>query len=83
MRRDTDVQQAEQREISKRNVYDLRTSLLRSELAQAQSMLAAVLWEPADVRAKAIAARELAVTEAREALDRHLQSNQQDSSWLD
>ena len=86
MRRDTDTQVVEQAEISKRNEFELRTSLLRSTLAQAQSMLAAARWEPADVRAKAITVRELAVTEAREALERHLRSGsapQVDSSWLD
>jgi hypothetical protein len=73
----------EQREISRKFEFDLRTSLLRSDLAQAQSMLRAATWEPADVRAKVIEQRELAVQEAREALDRHLATDRQDTSWLD
>jgi hypothetical protein len=73
----------EQREISRKFEFDLRTSLLRSDLAQAQSMLRAATWEPADVRAKVIEQRELAVQDAREALDRHLAMDRQDTSWLD
>lgn len=81
---DAELVRAEQREISKKNEYDFRTSLLRRNLAQAQSMLRAATWEPADVRRRVIEVRELAVQDAREALDRHLLSNRQvDSSWLD
>ena len=72
----------EQQAISKKNEYDLRTSILRRNLDQAQSMLRAAQWEPADVRKAVIAKRELAVQHAREELDRHLGKDDRDTSWL-
>jgi hypothetical protein len=45
-------------------------------------MLRAAQWEPADVRAKITESRELAVQEARDALDKHLGRDDQDPSWL-
>jgi hypothetical protein len=77
-----DAVRREQLVISKKNEYDLRTSILRRNLAQAESMLCAAQWEPADVRANVAKSRALAVQEAREALDKHLGRDDQDTSWL-
>lgn len=75
---------AEQREVSKTNERVLRFRLLSERLKEATARLKAARHEPADVRAKVVAAREIEVQEAREALTAvTISPVDDDTSWLD
>lgn len=75
---------AEQREVSKTNERTLRFRLLSERLKEATARLKAARHEPADVRAKVVAAREIEVQEAQLALTAvTTNSPALDTDWLD
>lgn len=85
---DTADQRAEQRAISQKNEFDLRTKVLEQRLQQAESMLRAAKNEPPDVRDRVIKRREEAVSDVRLELTRHLGQTlipaiQDGTEWLD